>query len=116
MALIYDYDKCIGSVTVRFRHHDNIEFQTYELYEGNAFLIAILRGNQENHDNDRLAWFFTDRDHSMNCLGLKKGSESIFEDDYFVNFAFQNIRKSRHVHELIPLLVKAYPDLTIFIN
>lgn len=116
MALTWDYDKKIGECVV-YDGRTDLEY-ILDLYEGNAFLIALYEYHDTEEDKDKvqLQWFFADEQHAKNCLGITKGHSSIFDDGYLVSLHFDNPSKSRYLDKHIKLFLKAYPNLSITIN
>ena len=87
------------------------------LYEGNAFLIAV----DEWEDGDRkmynLAWFFNSEDHAKMCLGIAKkpGAHNIFEGAQFKQLTLyrSNCRKWK---KIVDMFTKAFPEIEIVIR
>lgn len=64
MALHWNWEECMGTCTDKNGNR-------VKLYRGNAFMIAIHEDDETN--TYQLVWFFADRNHMKNCLGLNKG-------------------------------------------
>lgn len=56
----------------------------FNLYNGNAYLVAVHEYVSEGHSFCNWQWFFVDEKHMRRCLGLMKrldgGKENMFED------------------------------------
>lgn len=112
MALIWQWDKKVGTATVR---SGNREFEL-NLYQGNAFLIFISEFNEDGEDRYSMYTFFGDKEHAKNCLGLnkKKGfGENIFSDGVELVKVRINKAKYSYTKELIDLLIKAFDRIAI---
>ena len=56
-----------------------IDGNTFNLYSGNALLIACYEWNEDGKDLYQVGHFFCDLQHLKNCLGVPKGT-NIYED------------------------------------
>lgn len=60
--------------------------------------------------------FWVHKDHAKNCLGLTKGNNNIYLEDWhggkIKEFIF-NKKKSMNYKDIIPLLVRAFDNITI---
>lgn len=68
MSLNWQWNDKMGEVTDKRGYTSN-------LYRGNAFMIAVNEFKQDGEDVYTLAWFFCDKKHLENCIGLSKGYE-----------------------------------------
>ena len=110
--LIWSFDKKIGTVDI-FNYD---EVRTYQLYQGNAFLIILWEyTDDDGKEKYSVHGFFADKDHAKNCLGLSK---DYTENTYNTNY--EQIRKIRinkakykYTKELVDMLVKAFDNIEI---
>lgn len=79
MALNWNWNEKVGEATLvqKQKGGDGKRF-TIDLYQGNAFLIAIYRFKTEEDEKEdtfhyTLHGFFCDKEHAKRCLGLAKG-------------------------------------------
>lgn len=114
MALIWDWDKKIGEIEV-YDARANKDY-ILNLYEGNAMLIALYERIEGGMREYALHWYFADKEHARNCLGLNKGHVSIFDDGYLIALHLDNIAESRYWDKILEYFLKAYPKLKVTIN
>lgn len=77
MSLNWNFKKDFyGVMITRYQTKDETIVNQYNLYDGNALMIACFETNKKYQVRD----FFTNKDHMKNCLGLTKGFENIHED------------------------------------
>lgn len=62
MALTWDWKKKVGEFTYNG--------YTVNLYEGNAFLIAIDEFRENGEDKYNLVWYLLDKQHAKMFMGL----------------------------------------------
>lgn len=65
-----------GVMITRYQFKDETIVNQYNLYDGNALMIACF----ETNNTYQLYNFFADKNHMKNCLGLTKGYDNIYED------------------------------------
>lgn len=110
MALQWDWDKKIGTIDI-FNYD---EVRTYQLYQGNAFLIILYEYNENGKDKYSMHGFFVDKEHAKNCLGITKGYDNIYNTEYEqIRKIRINKAKYRYTKELVDMLVKAFDNITI---
>lgn len=102
MALQWNWDDKMGKCTTQNGINLN-------LYRGNAFMIAIHEFEQDGKELYSLAWFFADKDHCKNCLGLTKGYTGI-EFDWQ---SFELDTKYKETEQFITMLAKAKQKVSI---
>ena len=116
MALYWDWKDKVGEAI--FKNREGTEY-TISLYKGNAFLIFINEyketdENGEVHNMYNLHSFFCDEAHAKRCLGLVKGTDNMFNDDY-CRLTKIRLNKARYtcVNKLVSMLIKAFDNLDI---
>jgi len=72
--LTWDFKKPIGRVDVTQKGNK----ATYNLYQGNAFMIMLWEDSKQY----QLITFWADEKHAKNCLGLTKGYDNIYDGIY----------------------------------
>ena len=112
MALYWDWDKKIGTIDI-FNYD---EVRTYQLYQGNAFLIMLYEFEEDGREKYTMHSFFVDKDHAKRMLGLTKDAE---EGNIF-NTKYEQIRKIRlnkakykYTQALVDMLLKAFDNIEI---
>ena len=112
MALYWDWDKKIGTVDI-FNYD---EVRTYQLYQGNAFLIMLWEFEEDGKDKYAMHSFFVDKEHAKRMLGLGKDAE---EENVF-NTKYEQMRKIRinkskyrYTKDLVDMLIKAFDNIEI---
>lgn len=117
MALYWEWKDKVGEA-VFFNTQTNKEY-TISLYKGNAFLIFINEYKEtdekgEEHNMYNLHSFFCDEAHGKRCLGLVKGTDNMFNDDYCRLTKIRlNKDKYPYTKKLVDMLVKAFDEITI---
>lgn len=114
----YWKDKC-GELTFsqNYKGEEYKEF-TVDLYQGNAYLIAINTYKDPRTGNDmyNLWTFWADKEHMKRCLGTAKGKEysNLYNDDgcRFIKIRL-NKAKNHYWKQIITELATAFDDLTI---
>lgn len=116
MALTWDYTKKAGLVTEVQRGRTF----TFDLYVGNAFLMAI---NEYERDGERFAdlqWFFVDELHAKRCLGLAKRADGGKPENMWPADSITAITLHRahcaHWPKIAELFAKAFPHITITVT
>ena len=110
MALCWNFKEKGGTITTE-------KTGTKNWYEGNALMIVLNEWTEEGKDWHSLAWFFLDKEHAKNCLGLnpKQGySENMFEaeDDSITELVIYR-KNCRHWKDLMSVIMKVYPEAKI---
>ena len=110
MSLNWQWNDKVGTIDIF-----NIDkVVTYNLYQGNAFLIMLYEYKEEGKDMYIMHNFFVDKEHAKNCLGLTKGHENMFNTDkYKVKGIHLNKKKYRYTKDLVDMLIKAFDDIKI---
>lgn len=100
MSLRWDFNDKIGSCKM-----DNYlgEETEVNIYKGNAFMIACEEWTEDGKGFYNLAWFFVDKEHCKNCLGLTKGYDKI--DYKWKSFKLNTAYKE--TEQFIQMLAKA---------
>ena len=111
MALNWYWEDKIGEAEIF--NYDKVV--TYQLYQGNAFLIILYEyTDEEGNDMYQMSGFFTDEAHAKRCLGLVKDTDNIYNTEYH---KLQKIRlnktKYSNTKKLVDMLIKAFDDITI---
>ena len=108
MALHWNWSEVSGEIT-----HKNGD--TYNWYEGNGLIIALFEWEQDGESMYRLNWFFADKDHARNCLGLSKGHENLFSENPITEITIHR----KHCYQwkdIVNLMVRAFPDIKIVLD
>ena len=108
MALRWDWKAKAGEVEFSDGEKNN-------WYEGNGLIIALNEWKENDEDYWSMAWFFADKDHAKNCLGLSKGHENIFSDNPIVRISITR-RFCNQWKDICVLLSKAFPDIEIVLH
>lgn len=79
MSLNWQWSEKVGSVEYDFPDSKVPESErpVCNLYSGNALLIAVWEYPNGTYNMD---WFWVDKDHMKNMLGLNKGYENCMND------------------------------------
>lgn len=102
--LHWDWKDKVGEATFK-------NGQKVTLYTGNAWLIALVE--YEGTDEYTMSWFFVDKEHMRNCLGLSKGhDENILADLTVLRLS----KSAPHFAEIVAAFAKAFDELTIEIQ
>ena len=108
MAIIWDWDKKIGRCFMTATDKDgNKGVAELDLYQGNAYLIAIQEDKEE--ETYQLVWFATDKNHLKNMLGLSKGFDNCIKDWGILSIHL-NGAKYKDAAEVAGLFLKAKMD------
>ena len=121
MALRWDWKNKIGEVVINCVWCEDGKHKrkdvTYSLYQGNAYMICIYEYKEDGEDMYNLRWFWADKEHMKNMLGLnpKKGySENCHEDEYHKWKKIRiNKKKCNYFKDIIPALAQGFDDLDI---
>lgn len=111
MALQWDWKDKVGEAVVE----QNGSEYTVDLYQGNAYLIFINEYTEDGVDKYTLWSFWADKEHAKVCLGLKKGVDqsNIYTAYESQIKTFRLSKKTRHLSEIVGLLVKAFDNINI---
>ena len=115
--LQWDWENKVGEVEMF--NYDKVV--TYNLYQGNAFLIMIYEYNEDGKDMYSMHNFFADETHAKRMLGLDKkwkdtyGKNSFNQPKYKMQkirikkseYGFQNTKK------LVNMLLEAFDEINI---
>lgn len=115
MALYWDWKEKVGEATFEQKGKE----YTISLYKGNAFLIFINEYKETDsegveHNMYNLYSFFCDEAHAKRCLGLTKGTDNMFNDEY-CRLTKIRLNKARYTctNKLVSMLIKAFDNLDI---
>ena len=111
MALNWRWKEKIGTIDIY--NYDKIV--TYNLYQGNAFLIMLYEYEEDGKNMWSMHNFLADKEHAKNCFALSKGyDDNIFNHDtYRIEKIRINKAKYRYAKDLVDMLIKAFDDITI---
>lgn len=111
MALKWDWDKKIGTVDI-FNYD---EVRTYQLYQGNAFLIMLWEYEEDGKELWNMHNFFLDKEHAKNCFGLTKDyPDNIFNTKHYqIRKIRINKAKYKYTKDLVDMLIKAFDNISI---
>ena len=110
MALNWDWNKKIGTIDI-FNYD---EVRTYQLYQGNAFLIMLWEYEEDGKEMWQMHNFFIDKEHAKNCLGLTKDYDNMFNTEYYkLKKITLNKGKYRYTKDLLDMLIKAFDEISI---
>ena len=84
-------------------------------YEGNGLMIALNEWKEGESELYSMYFFFADKDHAKNCLGLSKGHSNIFEDDPITEITISR-SECYQWKVIIDLFTKAFPEITIHVT
>ena len=106
MALVWDFNYKCGTIT--FLNGRTAKEETYNIYQGNAFLIVL----DEDEKTYNLITFFADSKHCRNCLGLSKGFSNIFETNPVTKITIYHDIYG-YSSQLVKHLIDAFPNIKI---
>lgn len=111
MALNWDWNKKIGTIDI-FNYD---EVRTYQLYQGNAFLIMLWEYEEDGKEMWSMHNFFTDKEHAKNMLGLSKDytDNEMNRDKYYIKKIRINKAKYKYTKDLVDMLIKAFDEIEI---
>ncbi len=115
MALNWEWKNKCGEAIVE----QNGEEYVLSLYQGNAYLIFINEYKEDGKNMYSLWSFWADKEHAKICLGLSKKSDTsnIYTEYESRIREFRFFKsKTKHLSEMIGLLVKAFDDVVISIE
>lgn len=104
MSLNWYWSKKVGEV-----ERTTAEGETFRncLYRGNAYIIEIWESEKDN--SYYLANFWADKTHAKRCLGLVKGYDNLYRDDYRVYTLYADMLGELD-KDFISLLIKGLKD------
>ena len=111
MALRWDFKHKAGTVTQE-------KTGTRNWYEGNGLMIVLNEWTEEGKEFYSMYWFFADKEHMKNCLGLNKKqgySDNMFEDDPITEITISR-ENCYQWKDLVTILPKVFPDIKITIS
>lgn len=126
MSLRWDWSDKVGTleavVDVRDGDGWTQKEHTFNLYQGNALLIAIDEFTEDGKDMYNLYTFFCDEIHLKNMIGMNK--KQGYTENVLAGWGWKKIRINTkkykaekgfrpEVGKLADLLLKGLPDLTI---
>ena len=111
MAVNWRWDEKIGTIDIF--NYDKVV--TYQLYQGNCFLIMLYEYEEDGKDMWSMHNFFVDKEHAKNCFGISKGyDDNLFNHDrYKIKKIRLNKGKYRYTKDLVDMLIKAFDDVAI---
>lgn len=109
MSLNWSFKEKVGEAVIR----QGEKKYRLNLYQGNAFLIFLSEWEEDGVGKYQLWSFFADKEHAKNCLGLKKGHDSIFDEGNELIKVRLNKKKYSYVNEFVGMLVKAFDEIQI---
>ena len=117
MALRWAWSDKVGTMTLVQKHEgeDDREF-SISLYDGNCFLIMLNEWAEDGEHMYSMYNFFADKEHAKNCLGLNKRdgyTSNILNTPYNTVTKFRLSKNYRYLKDLVPMLVKAFDNITI---
>ena len=96
----------------------------YNFYQGNGFMIVldefVMTENRLTVDDEaddvgkecyRVVWFFVDKDHAKQCLGIGKGNYDMFEGNVEKITIFKD--KCSNWKDIVELFTKTQPNIVI---
>lgn len=108
MALHWQWKEKAGTVCLS-------DGNRFNWYEGNGLMIVLNEWTEKDETYWSMNWFFADKDHAKNCLGLSKGHENIFADNPFTEISIHR-KYCRQWKTLCDLLTKAFPEISIVLT
>lgn len=115
MALYWNWsEKCGEAVMTQIINDKEKEF-TFNLYQGNAYLIFISEYMEDNKEVYNVWSFWVDKEHAKNCLGLGKGdSYNIYDQGWQTVKKFRlNKDKTKHFADIVSMIAKAFDNIDI---
>lgn len=111
MALQWRWEEKVGTIDI-FNYD---EVRTYQLYQGNAFLIMLWEYEEDGIEKYSMHNFFADKEHAKNMLGLSKGytDNAMNWDKYYIKKIRLNKAKYRYTKDLVDMLIKAFDNIEI---
>lgn len=108
MALNWSFKEKAGTVTQRYGD----KMVTQNFYVGNALMIVPYEYEENGEAYYNMSWFFCDKDHAKNCLGLTKGRDGMFDSDEITHLTIYR-EYCRPWKDIVDLFTKAFPKITI---
>lgn len=116
MAIRWDWKEKVGVAHIE---QNGIEY-TFNLYQGNAFLIFLYEYlDAEQNQMYQMHMFFADKQHMNNILGLSKeykGNNDLNTDGERLKSITIYKDKYSYTKDLVTALVKAFDELEITIT
>lgn len=114
--LQWDWKNKVGEVEI-FNHDRTV---TYNLYQGNAFLIMLYEYEEDGKDMYSMHNFFADETHAKRMFGIDKKWET-YGDNIFnrPKYKMQKIRINKNEYgfkntkKLVNMLLEAFDDIEI---
>lgn len=114
MALNWNWNEKIGELTITETLNKECREFTYNLYEGNAFLILIREWDEDGEKMYSMNSFFLDKTHAKNCLGLTKGYNNILDRRYSTVTKIRiNKTVSKNWKDIVMLFAQAFDNIDI---
>lgn len=115
--LHWDFKQKIGEVEI-FNYDKAV---TYNLYQGNAFLIMLYEYEENGKAMYSMHNFFTDETHAKRCFGVDKKDSRSYGHNIFNQPQYKMLKiklnKSRYgdknTQKLVKMLLEAFNELTI---
>ncbi len=113
--LQWDWDDKVGEVEIF--NYDKVV--TYNLYQGNAFLIMLYEYEENGKKMYSMHNFFADETHAKRMFGLDKkwkdtyGKNSFNQPKYKMKKIRIDKNKFRHTKKLVSMLVEAFDEINI---
>ena len=108
MALHWQWEEKCGTVCMA-------DGKRFPWYEGNGLMIVLNEWDENGETYWSMNWFFADKEHAKNCLGLTKGYKNIFADNPITEVTIKP-KYCRNWKALADMLLKAFPDITLAIG
>lgn len=115
MALTWNWKDKVGTVKAICTMGDGeLKECKFNLYNGNAYLISIDEFTENGVDKYNMSWFFVDKTHMNNMLGLSKGmSNCLNSRDFKITELSLDSKKCRNLWDIVKAFVKAFDNITI---
>lgn len=113
--LQWDWDKKVGEVEI----YNRDKTVTYNLYQGNAFLIILYEYKENGKDMYSMHNFFEDETHAKRMFGLDKKYKDTYGKNAFNQTRYKmkkikiNKRNYSYTKKLVSMLVEAFDHITI---
>lgn len=117
MALRWQWNEKVGTAEIFNRD----KLVTYQLYQGNAFLIFLYEWEEDGKEMWSMHNFFADETHAKRMLGIDRNYKETYGDNIFnkKDYKLHKIRINKKVYgesdtkKLVNMLIKAFDQIEI---
>lgn len=115
MSLNWMWNDKMGEAVMQLLSTDMPRYETLNLYQGNALMIALHETrDQEGRNLYSMQWFAADEQHLKNLLGLNR--KQGFDNNTFGTWGIKKLKlntRYKSVPKIVSLIAKAKMPITI---